>query len=93
MLSKIEELLDESFCSFLIYSTISHSLSSTPLLMSSTPQQPVGDGAGLASSVWLSIWQRKEGHTQSRNLCLHPNIVIYFFKIMMCEIKICMSKG
>lgn len=51
-----------------------------PLLMSSTLQQPVGDGAGLASSVWLSIWQRKEGHTQLRKLCLHPNIVNFFLR-------------
>lgn len=95
VLSKIEELLDESFCSFLIYSTISHSLSSAPLLMSS-PRSSQWEMLQVLPALSGFPSGRGGRETHTHNLCLHPNIVsflfFFFFKIMMCEIKICISK-
>lgn len=74
VLSQTKELLDESFCfssHFVLH--LSLPLLRSPSRYGFVPRQPVGDVAGLASSVWLSIWQM--GGKDTHKLCLHPNIV------------------
>lgn len=83
--SKIEEVLDESFCSSsrlflqftvtLLWSLFHHVLVSL--------HQPVGDVAGLASSVWMSIWQRRENCKQP---VFTSHFLFFFFIYVQLQI-------